>query len=179
MFRLSLWHWQRVYRPDSGSMGFKCNTVAISIRDNSLYHFSRQMHLREPTDITDEIMNAAMELFRDNYDWSHPIRSLGVRGADLVTADIPVQMSLFMNEEKRAKQEKMDKAVDEIPATVWDISVYSGHYVSRQDIIKAGCTGIPHRSSGRLLCTLALSHDSRMEVMNGIKQGLCRSSCQI
>ena len=94
--------------------GFKCNTVAISIRDNSLYHFSRQMHLREPTDITDEIMNAAMELFRNNYDWSHPIRSLGVRGADLVTADIPVQMSLFMNEEKRAKQEKMDKAVDEI-----------------------------------------------------------------
>lgn len=94
--------------------GFKCNTVAISIRDNSLYHFSRQMHLREPMDITDEIMNAAMELFRNNYDWSHPIRSLGVRGADLVTADIPVQMSLFMNEEKRAKQEKMDKAVDEI-----------------------------------------------------------------
>ena len=114
MFRLSLWHWQRVYRPDSGSMDLKCNTVAISIRDNSLYHFSRQMHLREPTDITDEIMNAAMELFRNNYDWSHPIRSLGVRGADLVTADIPVQMSLFMNEEKRAKQEKMDKAVDEI-----------------------------------------------------------------
>ena len=94
--------------------GFKCNTVAISIRDNGLYHFSRQMHLREPTDITDEIMKAAMELFRDNYDWSHPIRSLGVRGADLVTADIPVQMSLFMNEEKRARQEKMDKAVDEI-----------------------------------------------------------------
>ena len=94
--------------------GFKCNTVAISIRDNSLYHFSRQMHLREPTDITDEIMNAAMELFRNNYDWSYPIRSLGVRGADLVTADIPVQMSLFMNEEKRAKQEKMDKVVDEI-----------------------------------------------------------------
>ena len=94
--------------------GFKCNTVAISIRDNGLYHFSRQMHLREPTDITDEIMKAAMELFRNNYDWSHPIRSLGVRGADLVTADIPVQMSLFMIEEKRAKQEKMDKAVDEI-----------------------------------------------------------------
>lgn len=94
--------------------GFKCNTVAISIRDNGLYHFSRQMHLREPTDITDEIMKAAMELFRNNYDWSHPIRSLGVRGADLVTANIPVQMSLFMNEEKRAKQEKMDKAVDEI-----------------------------------------------------------------
>ena len=62
--------------------GFKCNTVAISIRDNELYYFSRQMHLREPTDITDEIMKAAMELFRNNYDWSHPIRSLGVRGAD-------------------------------------------------------------------------------------------------
>ena len=94
--------------------GFKCNTVAISIRDNGLYRFSRQMHLRDPTDITDEIMKAAMKLFHDNYDWAHPIRSLGVRGADLVTADIPVQMNLFMNEEKRARQEKMDKAVDEI-----------------------------------------------------------------
>ncbi len=103
--------------------GFKCNTVAISIRDNGLYHFSRQMHLREPTDITDEIMKAAMELFRNNYDWSHPIRSLGVRGADLVTADIPVQMSLFMNEEKRAKQEKMDKAVDEIRRRVGYFSI--------------------------------------------------------
>ena len=131
--------------------GFKCNTVAISIRDNGLYHFSRQMHLREPTDITDEIMKAAMELFRNNYDWSHPIRSLGVRGADLVTADIPVQMSLFMNEAKRARQEKMDKAVDEIRRRFGYFSIQRAFYVSRQDIIKAGCAGIPHSSSGRVL----------------------------
>ena len=124
--------------------GFKCNTVAISIRDNGLYHFSRQMHLREPTDITDEIMKAAMELFRDNYDWSHPIRSLGVRSADLVTADIPVQMSLFMNEEKRARQEKMDKAVDEIRRRFGYFSIqrafmYQDKILSKLDA-QASCT---------------------------------------
>ena len=159
--------------------GFKCNTVAISIRDNSLYHFSRQMHLREPTDITDEIMNAAMELFRNNYDWSHPIRSLGVRGADLVTADIPVQMSLFMNEEKRAKQEKMDKAVDEIRRRFGYFSIQRAFMYQDKILSKLDAQGSHTVQSGRLLCTLALSHGSRMEVMNGIKQGLCRCSCQI
>ena len=42
--------------------GFKCNVVSISIRDNGLFHFSRQRKLQEPTDITDEIMSAAYQL---------------------------------------------------------------------------------------------------------------------
>lgn len=78
--------------------GFKCNVVAITIRDNGLYHFSRQMHLREPTDLTDEIMHAAWKLFKENYDWANPIRSLGIRAADLVTGMIPAQLDLFMDE---------------------------------------------------------------------------------
>ena len=59
-------------------------------------------------------MAAACSLFRKHYDWTHPIRSLGVRGEDLVTGDIPVQLDLFMSEEQREKQEKLDRAVDEI-----------------------------------------------------------------
>lgn len=94
--------------------GFKCNVVGISIRSNDLQHFSRQMKLKEPTNITDEIMEAAYGLFCRNYDWKLPIRSLGIRGADLVTDDIPIQMDLFMNEQRREKQEKLDACVDEI-----------------------------------------------------------------
>ena len=56
--------------------GFKCNVVSISIRDNGLFHFTRQRKLQEPTDITDEIMSAAYRLFRENYHWPRPIRSL-------------------------------------------------------------------------------------------------------
>ena len=32
--------------------GFKCKTVEITVRDNGLYSFSRQIHLRQPTNIT-------------------------------------------------------------------------------------------------------------------------------
>ncbi len=94
--------------------GFKCRTVEISVRDNGLYHFSRQKKLSSPTNITDEIMQAAFTLFRKNYSWEHPIRSLGVRGTDLVTEDIPVQLDLFHSEQMRERRGKLDRAIDDI-----------------------------------------------------------------
>ena len=94
--------------------GFKCRTVEISIRDNGLFHFSRQMKLKSPTNITDEIMTAAYALFKRHYRWDNPIRSLSVRGTDLVMENIPVQLDLFMNEAKRERQEKLDRAIDDI-----------------------------------------------------------------
>ena len=42
------------------------------------------------------------------------IRSVGVRGADLVTDNYWEQIDLFSSVEKREKQMKMDSAVDEI-----------------------------------------------------------------
>lgn len=96
--------------------GFQCKVIEISIRDNELYHFSRQCKLKRPTNITDEIVQAAYRLFKDNYRWEHPIRSLGVRGCDLVSDDMPYQLDLFMSEQKREKLEKMDQVVDEIRA---------------------------------------------------------------
>ena len=78
--------------------GFKCNVVGISIRSNDLQHFSRQRKLKSPTNITDEIMETAYDLFCSNYDWKLPIRSLGIRGDDLVLEDIPVQMDLFITQ---------------------------------------------------------------------------------
>lgn len=95
---------------------FQCKVVEISIRDNELYHFSRQCKLKRPTNITDEIVQAAYRLFKDNYRWEHPIRSLGVRGCDLVSDDMPYQLDLFISEQKREKLEKMDQVVDEIRA---------------------------------------------------------------
>lgn len=96
--------------------GFQCKVVEISIRDNELYHFSRQCKLKRPTNITDEIVQVAYRLFKDNYRWEHPIRSLGVRGCALVSDDMPYQLDLFMSEQKREKLEKMDQVVDEIRA---------------------------------------------------------------
>ena len=94
--------------------GFLCRTVEITVRDNDLVHFSRQVKLKNPTDITDEIMDAAFSLFKGCYRWEKPIRSLGVRGSDLVTDAFPVQLDIFSSQELREKQEKLDRTVDEI-----------------------------------------------------------------
>ena len=92
--------------------GFQCRTVEISIRDNGLYHFTRQCKLDRASNLTEEI--ATFELFQKNYKWEHPIRSLGVRGCDLVSEEMPYQLDLFMDETKREKMKKMDQVVDEI-----------------------------------------------------------------
>ena len=56
---------------------------------------------------TDEIMETAYDLFCNNYDWKLPIRSLGIRRDDLVMEDIPIQLDLFLNEQKREKLDAM------------------------------------------------------------------------
>ena len=94
--------------------GFRCRVVEISIRDNELFSFSRQRKLDHATNITGEIAACAYQIFKANYDWKKPIRSVGVRGADLVTDNYWEQIDLFSSVEFREKQMKMDAAVDDI-----------------------------------------------------------------
>ena len=94
--------------------GFRCRTVEISVRDNELISFTRQIKVNSPTNITGEIGNAAYELFKASYNWNKPIRSIGVRGADLVTDNYWEQLDLFGNEQMREKQRKVDVAIDDI-----------------------------------------------------------------
>ena len=91
---------------------FKCSVVEISVRDNELYSFTRQQRIKSPTNITGEIAAAAMKLFHENYHWQKPIRSVGVRACNLISADTPVQLDLFLDERRREKEQKLDIAVD-------------------------------------------------------------------
>ena len=75
--------------------GLKCKTISISVRGNDLLSFDRQGKAQSPTFLSDDIAQKAMELFIDNYHWNNPIRSLGVRGSDLVTAEGNMQLDLF------------------------------------------------------------------------------------
>ena len=75
--------------------GLKCKTRSISVRGNDLISFERQGKAPGPTFLSDDIAQKAMELFIDNYRWNNPIRSLGVRGSDLVTAEGNMQLDLF------------------------------------------------------------------------------------
>lgn len=92
--------------------GFKSLVVEISIRDNELYSFTRQRKIKNATNITKEISEEAYRLFKENYNWTKPIRSIGVRCAELVADIFPEQLDLFMSLEQREKQMKMDETVD-------------------------------------------------------------------
>lgn len=90
--------------------GLKCTTVSISVRDKELYSFERQGKLTGPTFLSGDIARKAMDLFLANYRWDKPIRSVGVRGADLVTADGHEQINLFTGSKERI--EALEVSID-------------------------------------------------------------------
>jgi len=92
--------------------GLKCRTVVISVRDKELYSFERQGKLLAPTFVSGDIANKAIELFARNYRWNQSIRSLGVRGADLVTSVGNIQLNLF--NECKLDAEKLEQTIDRI-----------------------------------------------------------------
>ena len=94
--------------------GFVGDVIEIYVRDKELCGFSRQHKADMPTNISEEIAQEAMRLFRANYAWKRPVRSLGVRVSHLKMEDTPFQLSLFTDPEQREKQLRADMAVDEI-----------------------------------------------------------------
>jgi DNA polymerase-4 len=108
--------------------GFVCRGIQISVRDNNLFSFERQCQLERPTALSYDIFDSAMTLFKNNYDWANPIRSFGVRAINLVGSDTAVQTSLFEDEERRQKRERLDLAVE-------DIRMRFGHSSIRRAII--------------------------------------------
>lgn len=94
--------------------GFMAKTVEISVRNNELITFTRQTKLSHATDITGEIAVAAYSLFVENYTWDKPVRSIGVRGTQLVAEGYCEQLDLFTDTGMQEKYKKADAAVDEI-----------------------------------------------------------------
>ena len=92
----------------------RCTVVEVYVRDTELNSFCRQRKLQAPTCSSSEIANVAFDLFRKNYHWDKPVRSIGVRGSGLVTADAGVQLSFYADAIKRDKWERIDAAVDEL-----------------------------------------------------------------
>jgi len=81
--------------------------------------FERQGKVPCPTFLSGDIAEKAMQLFIENYRWDNPIRSFGVRGSDLVTADSHLQLDLFENSNVNAAM---------LAETVDNLHKRFGHY---------------------------------------------------
>jgi DNA polymerase-4 len=132
--------------------GFRCRTVEISIRDKDLLHFSKQVKLQNASNITREIAEAGYKLYKESYRmpadehelknsrpefYQKPLRSIGIRGTDLVTDYFWEQLDMFMDPQAREKQMKVDAAVNNIRKRFGFYSIQRG--LMYQDRILSAC----------------------------------------
>lgn len=103
----------------------KGTTLSISVRNRSLESFTRQCRLPAPTNVTYEITMAAFQLFKENYTWEEPIRSLGVSMTDF-NFETGIQFDLAGSVEKRERRERLDRAVDKLKNRYGNYCVQSG-----------------------------------------------------
>lgn len=106
------------------SKELKAYTIQVSIKDPNFKTIQRQRKLKQPLYLQKDISSVAMELIRENWDFSNPIRLLSVTGSDLVkkTELVVEQLSLFgagteepvLTGEKQFQQEKIETTMDEI-----------------------------------------------------------------
>jgi DNA polymerase-4 len=127
--------------------GLVAGAVQISIRDCNLISIDRQARLAEPTDLADEIKRTAMDLFRRNYSWEHPVRSIGIRAIRLEPAGNGRQISLF-GSEKIAEKRNIASVIDNIREKYGVSSVMTGIELASKGELRPKGEGL--RGTGRL-----------------------------
>lgn len=100
--------------------GVKAKMVSVEIKYSTFRTVSHQKQLYRATNTDKVIYDTACELFHELWN-GEPIRLLGIRTSKLVDEAEPEQLSIFdlqaaMEQEnpKSEKQEKLDKALDQI-----------------------------------------------------------------
>ncbi|MBR4403578.1 MAG: DNA polymerase IV [Clostridiales bacterium] len=94
--------------------GLKGTVVQITVRDRDLGIYEKQSILYRATDDAKDIYTAARDLFKGSYDWNKGVRSIGVRCTKLVRSDSGEQMSIFQEAKKSERDERLNKAIDDI-----------------------------------------------------------------
>ena len=93
--------------------GVVCSTVQISVRYSDLHSLERQMKPDYPNRTAKSLYECARELMRRHRLLGQPIRSIGVRGADLIRADSE-QLSFSPDIVAIQKAETLEGVVDSL-----------------------------------------------------------------
>lgn len=112
--------------------GVKGKTVTIYVRDKDLKSFTRQGQLAACSNVSAEILDEAMALFVQNYDWVKPVRSVGVSVSDF--GDDFLQFDLSGNAKRHEKLEKVEHAMDDIRRRFGDSAVLRASLLCKDDL---------------------------------------------
>ena len=91
---------------------FRAKCISVSARTTELVTNSHQCMLPRSTDLTYELMDAVMRLFAERFGDHFPYRSVGISAGHLTDSRTPEQVSLFCDEDRRAKRLQLEETID-------------------------------------------------------------------
>lgn len=109
----------------------KTSCIAVEIKDCNFRRSSHQRKLSSPTDITDEIVQTARELYRESFR-GLPVRLIGVRATDISKEGFS-QMDLF-EDQKKEKLRKLDQSIDAIRSKYGEDAVQRARFLGRKRV---------------------------------------------
>lgn len=94
--------------------GLMARGVQIWIRGKDLSGMQCQCRLPVRTQLPNEITAAGFRLFQERYNWSQHVRAVCIRATDLIPKSEAEQMSLFIDNEKRERRERLENTIEEL-----------------------------------------------------------------
>lgn len=103
---------------------FVCTTVQLYLRDCDLFGYERQGRLLLPSANAEDLFNKSFSLYHEARV-TKPLRSLGVRASGLSVQE-HVQLSLLPEERNMQRQDRLERAVEELRERYGRTSVQRG-----------------------------------------------------
>ena len=94
--------------------GLTARGVQIWIRANDLTGMQAQCKLPFRTQLPSELTAAGFNLFKERYHWSQKVRAVCIRATDLVPKSEEEQLSIFIDNEKRDRRERLEDTIEEV-----------------------------------------------------------------
>ncbi len=119
----------------------KANTVRITVTDNTLQTFGKQLKLVHPTSSAIEIAQASYKLFESLYRWNNPVRAAGVAISDFTLGT--EQMFFDEHKDKIDKLDRLDLAVDNIRKKYGNSSMQRARIMQDKKLSETDIKGDP------------------------------------
>lgn len=94
--------------------GLTARGVQIYVRDKELRGEQFQRRLPYRTRLPSELTAAAYGLFRERYEWKSSVRALTIRATELLSQNVPEQLSLLADTAGRDRRDRLEDAVENI-----------------------------------------------------------------
>ncbi len=106
-----------------------CRVVSIEIRNSELFSYSHQRRLHVPTNVTNEIYEAAKKLFDECWK-GDKIRGLGVRVSELCSDEF-IQTTMF-DDADIEKKKALDAVIDRVREKYGSYLIFRGVFADRE-----------------------------------------------